>query len=709
MLFFERFFGKSSRKFGAARRRAPDHRKSANVSNRLRMEPLEDRSLLSINPGFYLELLPRDRAGAEVSASISPAAQSDAGSRADWWFSGGAIQGFGSSGTSSTAVATHYVAQISPGVTSGNAVTVELLAEDVNNHLVPSYSGTADLTSSDGSATLPATVTFNDGRATFQVTFATAGQQSVTATDEADTSITDTVTTNVATPDVATHFVITLPSGATTGTAVTGHIIAEDAQNFVVRDYTGTVDFTSSDAAATLPSSITFTKGQASFQVTFATAAPQTVTATDSADSSLTGTATSNVVAPDVATHFAIYLTQGATTGSGVTVKVVAEDAQNHFVSNYAGTANVTSSDPGATVPASVTFTNGQATFRATFATAGQQTLTVTDNSNAALTSTADTNVSAAHFVLQLPQGVSIGSPVSVHLLAEDGQNHLLSTYTGTANLTSSDSGATLPATVTFANGQATFQVTFATAGAQTVTATDSANASPIGTASTNVAAAAVATHFVVYLAPGTTTGTPVTVRVVAEDAQNHLVTNYAGTVNVTSSDASATLPATVTFTKGQATFFQATFNTAGEQTITLTDSANGSLTGTASTNVATPAAATHFVLLVRPGVAVGTPTTVQIIAEDAENHLVSNYSGTVDLSSSDGGATLPASVTFTNGRARLQVTFATTGPQAITATDSANATVTGTATTNVANEGTGGRGGFGRFGFDFANPRNWF
>jgi hypothetical protein len=490
------------------------------------------------------------------------------------------------SGTTTAAAATHYVVSLRAGTTIGASVWVQLVASDAQNHFVSDYSGTADLVSSDGSATLPASVTFQNGHASVQMTFATLGQQTVTATDSVDASLTGAASTNVAATAVATHLVLYMPSGATIGTPVTVHVVAEDAQNDLVSNYTGTADLGSSDKSALLPASVTFEHGYASFQVTFATQGQQTVTTTDNINASITGATTANVANPAVATHFVLYLSQGVATGVALTVQVAAEDAENNFVSNYAGTANLTSSDGSAMLPATVTFQNGHATFQVTFATSGQQTVTAMDTVNATLVGMATTNVAIPHFAMSMPSGVTTGAAITVQLRAMDAQNQVMSSYSGTANLASSDAHATFPATVTFQNGRASFQVTFVTPGQQTVTATDSVNASPIGTATTNVAPVAVATHFVVTMTPGATAGTPVTVRVVPEDAQNHFVPNYTGTVDLTSSDGSATLPTSVTFQQGQASFFQVTFSTVGQQTVTATDSGNSSLTGTATTNV---------------------------------------------------------------------------------------------------------------------------
>jgi hypothetical protein len=600
----------------------------------------------------------------------------------------------------STAAASHYVMSAPAGVNLGQTATVRLLAYDADNHFVSDYSGTATLTSSDAAATLPATVTFDRGRALFQVTFGTAGLQTITASDESDASITATSTTNVAAPAATTQYVLTMPAGATAGTPVTVQITAADAQNFRVKSDNSTVNLTSSDAAATLPASITLVNGKATFQATFATTGEQTITATDQADASVTGAASTNVVDAAVPTHFVLSLKQGTAAGSPVTVVITADDATNHVVTNFSGTANLASSDAAATVPDSVALVDGRATFKVTFATAGLQTLTATDSTNPSLLGSVFTSVATPYFTMNLPSGVTAGVPVTVQLVAKAADNSVLSSYSGTANLTTSDAAATLPTSVTFANGRASFQVTFATTGQQTLGASDSVSASPASTATTNVAAAAVATHFVVTMDPGTTIGDATTVRVVAVDAQNHLVKNFSGTANVTSSDAAATVPASITFSNGQANFFQATFGTLGPQTVTVTDSADSSITGTATTNVAAEDVATHFVISLRPGAALGSPTRVILVAEDAQNHVVSNYSGTANLSSSDASATLPSSVTFTKGRATFEVTFATLGSQTITATDSVDSTITGTATTNVGNDAGGGRGEgfFGRF-----------
>jgi hypothetical protein len=86
----------------------------------------------------------------------------------------------------------------------------------------------------------------------------------------------------------------------------------------------------------------------------------------------------------------------------------------------------------------------------------------------------------ATHFAVITTGPALAGFPAAVELVALDASNHVATGYTGTVHFTSSDAGATLPADYTFTaadNGSHLFSVTFAPAGKQTLTATDSTTA----------------------------------------------------------------------------------------------------------------------------------------------------------------------------------------------------------------------------------------
>ena len=88
--------------------------------------------------------------------------------------------------------------------------------------------------------------------------------------------------------------VITMPSSVGTGIANDAMVTAYDASYNVATGYTGTIHFTSTDGAATLPLNYTFTGGDAGVHtftggVTMRTNGSQIITATDVADATING------------------------------------------------------------------------------------------------------------------------------------------------------------------------------------------------------------------------------------------------------------------------------------------------------------------------------------------------------------------------------------------------------------------------------------
>lgn len=397
----------------------------------------------------------------------------------------------------------------------------------------------------------------------------------------------------------ATHVALLAPPNETAGSQAPLEVVALDASNHLVRNFTGTVSFTSTDGSATLPTDYTFTasdRGLHLFHMTLATPGSDTVTATDSADS-ISGDITVNVNPAPVATHFLVYTPENTTVGKSTGIVVVALDASNHRVDGYTGTVTLTTDDPGVTTPPlTYTFTSsdhGIHVFNETFATAGVQTVTATDDSIPPLTGTASLNVNpapvATHFLVYAPENTTVGKPTNVVVIALDASNHRVDGYTGTVTLTPSDASLA-PITYTFAatdHGIHVFQVTFANTGAQTVDVADDSTPQLTGTASINVNPAPVATHFAIFAKGPIVAGQPFTLEVVALDASNHRVPNYAGTVHLASSVAGETLPADYTFTasdEGEHEF-QITLNTPGSDTLTASD---GTLTGSVMLNVLT-------------------------------------------------------------------------------------------------------------------------
>jgi hypothetical protein len=115
-----------------------------------------------------------------------------------------------------------------------------------------------------------------------------------------------------------------------------------------------------------------------------------------------------------------------------------------------------------------------------------------------------------------------------------------------------------------------------------------------------------------------------------------------------------------------------------------------GSAHGSATLIVAV-GAATHFDVTSFPGGLAPISGSVDVTALDQWNNTVTNYTGTVKITSSDGGAVKPANSILPNGVGTFAVTLITAGSQTITATDTVGTSITGhsvaIAVTRVASE----------------------
>jgi hypothetical protein len=150
----------------------------------------------------------------------------------------------------------------------------------------------------------------------------------------------------------------------------------------------------------------------------------------------------------------------------------------------------------------------------------------------------------------------------------------------------SSDGQAVLSANYTFTaadQGTHTFSATLKTAGAQSITVTDTTAAGLTGTDGGVTVNAAAASRFVISAPSSVTSGVAFSLTITVEDAFGNVVTGYTGTVHFSSTDVKATLPGNYTFTaadKGVHTFTRLVLRKRGNQRITITDALNSSITG---------------------------------------------------------------------------------------------------------------------------------
>jgi hypothetical protein len=368
----------------------------------------------------------------------------------------------------------------------------------------------------------------------------------------------------------------------------------------------------------------------------------------------------------------------------------------------FTGTVSFSSSDPQAVLPYNYTFTAADAgvhTFSAVLATAGTQSITVTDTTRPSLTgSEAGITITPGPAYLitgYVPAGSTAGSAFSVTLIALDSCFNPTTDYTGTVHFTSTDGQASLPGDYTFTAADAgmhtfTNGVILKTAGRQTVTFSDPVTSSITVDAPVAVSPAAPSTMIVTGFPSPNTAGVNGGVNVTLKDPYGNIATNYTGTVHFSSSDKKAILPANYTFTAGDegVRSFNVTLKTAGTQSITLKDTTTASLAGTDGGITVKPAAASRFILRAPASVSAGVPFSLTLTVKDAYDNVVTGYSGTIHFTSTDTTATLPANYTFTASDKGVHtftgLVLRKRGNQKITITDTLNSSITGSVIENV-------------------------
>jgi hypothetical protein len=287
------------------------------------------------------------------------------------------------------------------------------------------------------------------------------------------------------------------------------------------------------------------------------------------------------------------------TAGVAGTFTVTARNADGTTATNYRGIVHVTSSDPRAVLPGDYNFTAadlGVHTFTATLTTAGTQALTATDTTSAGITGSergiiVNPGAASTFLVAGFPAYPTAGVAGSFTVTALDAYDNRATGYPGTVRFTSSDPQAVLPGNYTFTAADAgmhTFSATLKTAGYQSLTATDTVNAALTGLQGNTVKAAA-ASRLAVSAPTSVSAGVRFSLTVTVKDAYGNVVTGYTGTIHFTSTDTTATLPKNYTFTaadNGVHTFSGLVLRKKGNQTITVTDTLNSSITGSVIENV---------------------------------------------------------------------------------------------------------------------------
>ncbi len=583
----------------------------------------------------------------------------------------------------------HFTVGGPASTTAGSAFNITVTAKDSNGNTLQGYTGTVHFSSSDGNpnSVLPADYTFVPADSGVHVF--TGGANLVTATAKATITVTDTSASGFqgsatisAAPAAATSLMVTAPGLAiTAGNPFTIDVTAEDTFGNTATGYSGTVGFTSSDPLAVLPANATLKSGMGKFSVTLKTAGGQTITATDTATSSIAGKSWPITIIAGAATQFTVTAPASVAAGSPFHFTVTAMDSFSNTALGYSGTIHFASTDPGATLPADATLTSGVGTFSATLVKLGSDTVTATDTTTGSITDVSGAiNVNpggVTQFAVTAPASVAAGSLFDFTVTAEDAFANAVPGYSGTIHFAGTDPGAALPADATLTSGVGTFSATLVTTGSQTISVTDTAN--HLSSSSAPILVTPAANHFTVNVPKTTTMGNGFVFTVTAIGTTGNPNPAYTGTVHFSSTDPLAGLPADTALFNGTGVF-AAVLNTLGTQTISVDDSSVTSDKGTSGAITVVPPATASFSVAANPhAISAGSAVVLEVTALDARGNIIPAFSGTVHFSSSDAQASLPADATLTNGIGFFSAILKTAGRQSLFVSDLANGGATGT------------------------------
>jgi hypothetical protein len=629
----------------------------------------------------------------------------------------------------------HFVVEAAGGGGIGAQVArtpfaIRIVAQDADSNVVTAFTGTADVSSNRrGSAGLATTAAFAGGvLTTHSVTLTEAGSGSNIVATRTGGTESGVSAPFAVTPGALHHFKVEAAAGGSIATqAVTVpfnvRITAQDVDSNTVTAFTSTVDVSSNrTGTAGLGTSAAFTAGVlASHAVTLTQAGTLSTVVATRTGGTETGTSTGFTVSAGAVHHFVVDAVGGGgiatqTAGSPFNVQITAFDASGNVATGFTGTADVTSNRTGiAGLTTTAAFVNG--------VLAGHSvTLTTPTGAGATITATrtggVETGTSTAfalnagglhHFLVEAAGGGALGpqtaaAPFAIRITAQDVSNNTVTSFTGTADVSSNRAGSSgLATTAAFTAGVlATHSVTLTQAGTLSTISATHTGGTESGTSATFTVSAGALHHLVVEAAGGgaiatQAVGVPFSVRITAQDASNNTVTAFSGTADITSNrTASSGMGTSAVFTAGVLASHAITLTQSGTlSTITATRT-GGAETGTSAGFTVTPGAVHHFVVEAAGGGAIGTQTAgtsfnVQITAIDASGNLATGFTGTVDVTSNRTGSSgLTTSASFTAGvLATHSVTLTTpVGAGATISVTRTGGTETGTSTAFTLNAG---------------------
>jgi hypothetical protein len=390
---------------------------------------------------------------------------------------------------------------------------VDIYATDDYWNPVPS-SDVVRITSSDPGASTPVSGSLNEGFRRFSVSLGTVGSQTLTVTDQTNSSIDGMTSPPIPViPSAADHFEIDdIPSPVVAGNPIGVTIRATDAGGNTIPDYSGDAILSANTGPGSIsPEAITFTDGVWTSQMVFRGAGGAvTFTCSDFSAPPHMGISNSFEVLPGTYTKLQLLLPgetpQGGTmdgvsgtptdqnAGSSFSLTVRAVDQYWNRVQGISSRIALSSTDAFASMPAETTLNNGELILPVTLYKTGSQTITAEDLDSTDIvshTSSAVHVISGPYARILIlapgeelapgteegragtPTDQSINFAFTVTVYATDNWWNPVTGVNDMIRLTSGDPMAELPTDTPLVDGRVDLVVRLSTGGYQQITVTN--------------------------------------------------------------------------------------------------------------------------------------------------------------------------------------------------------------------------------------------
>jgi hypothetical protein len=563
---------------------------------------------------------------------------------------------------------------------------MEVYTTDEYWNQIPQINTTIHFTSSDPAAVLPNNSALTGGHLTASATLNTSGTQTISTSDNGNSSITGISSPINVIPFGLDHFTFNaISSPRTAGSPFSTTIQAVDATGNPVMDFNGDLDLSVSTGIQTItPTAITMNNGVWTGQVTLTKAGSfVSLAVQDHVNPPHTGTSNQFTVQPGTFTKLQVLMpgetgtpgiTPGKTgsvspisAGTNIAVRVNAIDDWWNVIGAVSDQIQISSTDPNASLPPNAPLFNGTRQFSVTLNSTGVYTVSAHDVTQPSITpgtgSPILVNPGNLHeFKFDNITGpATVGQPVSIVITAVDASGNRIFDYSGPLFLSASTGLGTIsPVNIVMNQGLYSSNVTLTKAeNGVFITVTDSAVSPHTGTSNQFQVVPGEIKKFQVLvpgivatpgLSPGYSgnpsnqlSGQPFPIQINGVDAFWNVVPTAADSFGVSSTDLTASLPGNSRLVNGTQSL-SVTLNDAGSHTISayhLNDPptiANGQ-----SPNInVVPQNLDHFAFeQIQSPVNAGLPFTVTIRAETNSGQIVGNFSGSVHLAASTGTGTI--------------------------------------------------------------------